>query len=231
MLENLRDQLLQVGGPGSNPIAEIWRSYRDCPFGVRVRVLGRYVLCPYRSLLGLFPPSGRFLDVGCGDGLLQLLLSIESGSQARTYLGIDPAEDKIENARRARIQQAEFMVGEVAELEAGTYDCVSIMDVLYLMPQADWPKLLDHAVRVLKIKGLLIVKEVIDRPRWKRWVTYLEELAAIKFLRMTKGQSPHFETLETYRAAIEGAGAEIIQVKPIGAWRPAAHCLFLARKR
>ncbi|OGV72708.1 MAG: hypothetical protein A3B82_02000 [Methylophilales bacterium RIFCSPHIGHO2_02_FULL_57_10] len=214
-----------------NTLIQIWRAYRQCPIGSRLRVLGRYVLCPYSALLGLFPRTGRILDVGCGDGLLLFLLNVESESQARMYAGIDPAADKIKNARLADRSGAEFTVGDVGSLASASYDCVAIMDVLYLMPQADWPKLLDHAVRVLNANGLLIVKEVIDRPRWKRWLTYIEEFAAIKLLRMTQGQSPHFESLETYRAAIERAGTEIIRTEPVGAWRPAAHCLFVARKR
>lgn len=215
----------------SNVLLHIWRAYRQCPIGARLRVLGRYVLCPYAAILRSLPPSGRILDVGCGDGLLLFLLSRESHSPAGTYAGIDPAEDKIDNARRALDGLAECNVGRVAVLPNETYDCVSIMDVLYLMPQKDWSELLGHAVRVLRTGGRLIVKEVIDRPCWKRWVTYLEELVAIKLLRMTRGQSPHFESLETYRAAIEQAGAEVIRVEPVGAWRPAAHCLFVARKR
>jgi ubiquinone/menaquinone biosynthesis C-methylase UbiE len=163
--------------------------------------------------------------------LLLFLLSHESQAPSGTYVGIDPAEDKINNARRALDGLAEFKVGEVMSLPTEAYDCVSIMDVLYLMPRRDWPELLGHAVRVLRKGGRLIVKEVVDRPCWKRWVTYLEELVAIKLLRMTKGQSPHFESLETYQAAIEQAGAEVIRVQPVGAWRPAAHCLFVARKR
>lgn len=212
------------------PRIHIWQAYRQCPISARLRVFGRGVLCPYHALLGWFPSCGRILDVGCGDGLLLFLLSHHSRSGAATYVGIDPAQDKIDNAAAALGGRVELKVGQVSVLPDESFDCVSIMDVLYLIPLKDWSALLSHAVRVLRPGGRLIVKEVINRPFWKSWIVYLEELVAIKLLSMTLGQSPHLESMETYRTAIAQVGVELVQVKMVDTGYPAAHCLFVARK-
>ncbi|MFQ5801485.1 MAG: class I SAM-dependent methyltransferase [Candidatus Methylomirabilales bacterium] len=209
---------------------EIWRAYRNCPIGARLRVLGRYLLCPYSCLLGLFPPAGRILDVGCGDGLLLFLLSLEPESQARTHAGIDPDKDKISVARRARIDNAEFHLGEVSTLPSDAYDCVAIIDVLYLLPKSQWAEFLENSVRVLRKSGLLIVKEIADKPRWKSWFAYIEEILAIRVIGMTKGDVPHFEPIDVYRASIEAAGADVFRIDYLGTGRPHAHVVFLGRK-
>jgi len=211
-------------------LREISRAYAPCPASARMRVLGRYVLCPFASLLGVFPPTGRILDIGCGDGLLLLLLSLEDDSRARGYVGIDVDEHKIANARRARIANTDFRIQDVSMVPAETFDCVSIIDVLYLLPISRWDDFLRQSMRALRRDGLLIVKEVTNTPCWKYWIGYLEELLAIKLIRMTHGDTPHLESIDTYQASLETAGADVINVRRVDAGRPVAHVLFVAKK-
>jgi 2-polyprenyl-3-methyl-5-hydroxy-6-metoxy-1,4-benzoquinol methylase len=212
-------------------IREIWRAYHDCSITKRLHVVGRYLSCPYDFLLSLFPPAGQILDIGCGDGLLLFLLSNQSSSQGRTYLGIDVAEDKIANAKRAEIPFAKFRLGDVSNLPSNTFECVAIVDVLYLLPIARWTEILQQAVRVLRKNGLLIVKEVANEPRWKYWIAYFQEILAIKVIGMTKGGTPHQESIDTYRTYIEAAGIDVFKVERIDAWWPHAHVVFLAKRR
>jgi 2-polyprenyl-3-methyl-5-hydroxy-6-metoxy-1,4-benzoquinol methylase len=224
-------EVAAVTGERRIRISEIWRAYHDCSITKRLHVLGRYVTCPYDLLLSLFPSAGQILDIGCGDGLLLFLLSNQSSSQGRTYLGIDVGEDRIADAKRARIPFAEFRLGGLSTLPADTFECVAIVDVLYLLPVKRWTEILQQAVRVLRKNGLLIVKEVTNKPRWKYWVAYLQEILAIKVIGMTKGDAPHLETIDVYRAHIEAVGAHVFRVERIDAWRPHAHVVFLAKRR
>lgn len=209
--------------------AKIWRAYAAAPVSTRLRVTGRSIVCPFNAFLHHFPRSGSILDVGCGDGLLGLLLSQQPGSE-RSYVGIDHAEDKIAGARQARIANARFEVRDLSEVAPEQFDCIALVDVLYCVPIDGWPSFLAQCCRALKPGGTLIIKEAVDRPRWKYWFSYAEEVVAIKILKMTRGESPHFESEATYRAAIDGAGANVTEVVSLDAGRPYPHCLFVAEK-
>lgn len=212
-------------------LVDIWRAYGRCPLSTRLRVVGRYLLCPFDRLLKEFPPEGRTLDVGCGDGLLLFLLDREQASGERARVGIDHDEDKLRAIWRLRVDTIEFRHQDVSKVSSDSFDCVSIVDVLYLLPLSCWASVLGHCVRVLKKDGLLIVKEVTNQPRWKHLVASLQEILAIYVIGITKGSHPHFESIDTYRHAIEAAGVQVVLVKRVDAGLPHAHVMFLARKR
>ena len=208
----------------------IWRAYQHCPLGAQFRVLVRYLTCPFHALLKGIPPTGHILDVGCGDGLLFFLLSRESQCGTRECIGIDLAENKIANASCLQIGNAQFRQQDISQIASDSFHCVTIVDVLYLLPISQWSVFLSHSIRVLKKDGILIVKEVTDRPRWKYLFSYLQEVVSIHVTRMTKGHHPHFESIDTYRHSIEAAGGEVIRVERVDAMRPHAHVIFVARK-
>ena len=127
--------------------------------------------------------------------------------------------------------EATFIVQDLADAPSETYDCVSVTDVLYCVPLAQWPEFLAHCTRTLKKGGLLIIKEVTNRPRWQHLLSYAQETLAIKVTKMTKGTSPHFESMDTYRSHIDKSEAWVYHSERLVSWRPYPHCLFLARKQ
>ena len=192
-------------------LQDIWCAYCHAPMSCRLRVVIRYLSCPFKSLLSEFPLNGRILDVGCGDGLLLYLLNREPNPSTRECVGIDVAENKISNARKLGIDSIEFHQMDISDVPSESFGCVSITDVLYLLPISSWASFLRECIRVLKKSGLLIVKETLDRPRWKFLFAYTQELLSIYVMRMTKGGHPHMESHEFYEESIKTAGAEVFQ--------------------
>lgn len=57
----------------------IWCQYVQAPLMVRVRIVIRFLTCPFGAFLEAIPKDSHILDVGCGDGQLLHLLIRESG--------------------------------------------------------------------------------------------------------------------------------------------------------
>jgi SAM-dependent methyltransferase len=209
--------------------ALLWNTYHACPLGVRLRVLIRFLTCPYERFLDVVPKMGRILDVGCGDGQLLFWLTHEPGTQ-RQGLGIDFDEEKIRHATNAAIPNTEFHCNDISSLPSESFHTVCISHVMYLIPLSLWPDLLVQCFRVLRKDGTLVIIEAVDQHSWKSRLTHVQELISVYVTRMTKGEVVTFWPIETYRSAIEEAGGHQVCVERADSWYLHPHVLFTAKK-
>jgi 2-polyprenyl-3-methyl-5-hydroxy-6-metoxy-1,4-benzoquinol methylase len=218
----------------SNPRAylrDLRRLYGNESLATRLHVLGRALLCPFFRLLPYFPSSGRILDIGCGHGVFLNLLACDTNNKGRTMVGVDHDPSKIDVAKRCSVPEATFLSGSLNDMPGASFDAISIIDVLYTIDTADWAGVIDASFCLLKPGGILVVKEVVDTPRWKYWCILLEEKLAVGILKITKGERPHIESATFYRKAIEKSGFCMIENRPLASrWWPISHHLFVARK-
>lgn len=211
-------------------VGTAWRAYRGARLATRLHVVVRALTCPFAPLLERFPAAGTVLDVGCGHGLLINLLARDPSRRGLKLLGIDHDSAKIEAARRVAPPGVEFAVGRLTLLPESFFDAVAIVDVLYTVRRDAWSEILEGCVRVLRPGGRLIVKEVVDRPRWKYWAIMAQEALSVRVFGITKGDPPHFESPAAYRRAIAASGFRIAEERPLPAASWVSHYLFVAEK-
>jgi SAM-dependent methyltransferase len=115
----------------------------------------RHATSNLRRLADRLPTSGRALDVGCGHGFtLQALAS--SGYDAN---GIDASEDQVAEARTAGLRaEVNSDLATWANGHEGTYDLVTMYDVLEHVPVNAQLDFLEGAYRVLKPGGSLLIQ-------------------------------------------------------------------------
>lgn len=191
----------------------IVRQFEDPSRSLKAYLYARWLVCPFDRVLPLVPERGRLLDVGCGSGLWLTYLALERpGLQLE---GVDPDPSKLALAATSKAGQLTLHEGSADELPEGTYDCITILDVLYLMSDADKSAVLAGCFRTLKPGGTLVVKELDTKPRWKFAPSALEEFVAVRVVGMTHGERLHFQSVEELTRTVTQVGfrdAEMLRI-------------------
>jgi 2-polyprenyl-3-methyl-5-hydroxy-6-metoxy-1,4-benzoquinol methylase len=198
--------------------------------GDRFHVAVRWRSCPFPQVEAQVPRAGRTLDVGCGHGLFSLFLAARSPE--RQVTGVDIDADKLVSARLAAAQAGvPVTFDEVPDgrLPAGPWDAITVVDVLYLLGQDEALDLVHHAASALAPGGVLVVKEIDVRPRWKYQLSRLQEVVSTRVTRITAGAAVAFVPPDAIAGTMVDAGLTTDQL-PIGAHSLHPHLLVVGRR-
>ena len=214
------------------PLQETLALYADSGRRTEGHLRLRWRSCPLDAVAARVPARGRILDYGCGHGLLSTYLAL--GSRERDILGVDVDEEKLALASRAAARATErgarirFAAIAPGEIPPGPWDAIAIVDILYLIEPKEQRRILLALAGGLRPGGTLLVKEVARRPRWKYWWCYLQEVLAVRVLRITRGTHLHFAAPETLATWLGGAGLAL-EHHPLHRGYPHPHHLLVAR--
>ncbi|HET6202684.1 MAG TPA: class I SAM-dependent methyltransferase [Planctomycetota bacterium] len=217
---------MSVPGRSSRLPRDLALLYADCPFPDRVQIALRWRTCPFEAVAAFAPAAGAQLEVGCGRGLLANLLALRSPGRAVT--GLDPDPRRVEIARRtvgARGNIA-FGLGE-APPPGGHFGAIFLVDVLYLLSDERRRRLLSACRDALAGEGILLVKTMARRPRWKAALDRLQESLAVRALGWTRGEAIVPPDPAALSAELEALGLRVETV-PLDRGFPHPHLLFVA---
>jgi 2-polyprenyl-3-methyl-5-hydroxy-6-metoxy-1,4-benzoquinol methylase len=196
--------------------AQTLARYAEEPRGTRLHTRIRWRSCPFEAVAEAVPAAGRVLEIGCGHGLFSTFLALDSAD--REVVGTDVDGDKIHAAQRAAdgLPNLTFAPAGPAELPAGTWDAVCIIDVLYLIDRHGERVLLEEAAARLRPGGVIVVKEMATEPAWKfRWMA-LQEKLSVQILGITEGHDLTFATPDEIGAWMAGAGLTDVRHRSLG---------------
>jgi 2-polyprenyl-3-methyl-5-hydroxy-6-metoxy-1,4-benzoquinol methylase len=204
--------------------------YSDQPLGVRIHTFLRAWSAPLDVVVNALPSRGRLLDVGCGHGLVSNEAALRSPELR--VLGIDIADGKIAAARKSvgTRSNVEFRAAPLEGIAEADFDAVSVIDVLYLVPQAAWTSFLGTCFQKLSPGGAIVVKEIGTTPRWKFERLRLQEYLSTRILGITKGESMYFESGEELKRRLENAGFEAVAVEKLDRGFASPHLMVTGRK-
>jgi 2-polyprenyl-3-methyl-5-hydroxy-6-metoxy-1,4-benzoquinol methylase len=187
--------------------AALGRYRGESPF-VRLFTFVRHLLAPLERVAAEVPPSGRVLDLGCGHGLFTNLLALDAPE--RELLGVDPSPTKIAVARRssAGLTNVSYLHGRVEDVKQSGFRAITILDVLYLLPDDQKLAVLRRCRELLAPHGVLLLKTNDTRPRWKYAIVRLEEELMVRLLGLTFGGELHFRGVPEYTSLLRTAGFE-----------------------
>jgi SAM-dependent methyltransferase len=196
--------------------ADLRRRYRRQSLRTRAHVALRWAACPFEALVPLVAGSGTVLDLGCGHGALSLHLAASCD-----VVGVDIDPRKVEAARAAAAHppaRAAFAVGRWPD---EPFDGAVVVDVLYLLPPAEQEALVRRLAR--SVRTTLVVKEMAPTPRWKHRWNRVQELLAVRVLRLTASDHGVGRTDPDAIAAWMADEGLAVRHLALDRWRPWPH--------
>lgn len=137
-------------------------------------------IMPIDGLIAAVPPGARILDIGCGAGLFLGLLA--ASGRTLEGIGFDTSKDAI---ALAKSMQSRLPAGHSIRFERlsvddpwpeGTFDAVSLIDVMHHIPPEAQIGVLETAVSKIRPGGRIIYKDMADRPVWMATANRLHDL-------------------------------------------------------
>ena len=204
--------------------------YRNQPPGVRLHTRLRAWSAPLAFVVSALPERGVILDVGCGHGLVANEVALRN--PLTRVLGIDVSETKIRSAQASvgSRPNIEFRLAPLEGLVETGFDAVSLIDVLYLVPGASWDAFLGACFLKLSPGGLFVLKEIGTMPRWKLERLKVQEFISTRVLRITKGETMHFESADDLKRRLTRIGFQDVAVHRLDATYASPHILLTARR-
>jgi len=208
--------------------------FSDLPLKERLFIRARLFSAPLLSVVDRAPP-GWIADVGCGHGLLAALLSVDN--PARKIIATDPDERKIAWARLGpgRLASVTVRRGTVEDLSPeldGRLDAVAVADVLYLLPVVEWKRFIAACRRLLKARGLLLLKETEKRPSWKYYKCLAQEQLMVSVLQKTKSSGGlNLQPRGYVESLLREEGFAVREVADLSSGYTTPHVLFVAERR
>ena len=204
--------------------------YRALPASVRLHTRVRQWTCPMAAVVARTPDAGRLLEVGCGHGLFANAAAVAHAGL--DVLGVDRDAQKIRWAEatvdgRPRIRFRCQDLGEVAERD---FDAVAVLDVLYLVPRAEWPTFLRGLYERLRKGGRLLLKDVEPRPRWKFYRCLAQETVSVRLLGITHGGAFAFADRAEMESLLCEAGFDALRTTGLGGGYLTPHVLYEATR-
>jgi 2-polyprenyl-3-methyl-5-hydroxy-6-metoxy-1,4-benzoquinol methylase len=210
-----------------DPIRRIVASYDDPVIRLYSRL--RFIILREHFLeeIGQYLPSrGRILDLGCGFGLFSLYFGV-TGPERR-IVGVDRDARRIDRARtsaaRLGIANVEYRADDALAFDSESrFDAVYALDLLHHLPSAAVPAFLARCRDRLAPGGVLLLKEVEDRPAWKRWFTLALDRA------MVGGEPIRYWPAPEMVALLESLQLRVVRHRMRDVL-PYPHILYVARR-
>ncbi|MFN8574767.1 MAG: class I SAM-dependent methyltransferase [Gemmatimonadaceae bacterium] len=191
---------------------------------IRFLIIGPRFL---REIARHLPSQGDVLEIGSGFGLTGLFLA--STRPDLVIHGYDLDAKRIElagqAAQRLGLPNIRFSVGDAARLTLTRgFDAAYAIDLIHHVPKAAVPEFLQAVHDRLQPGGCFVIKDVDNRPMYKRFMSWLTDRVMVGF-----DEPVYYWPTAELRAVLEGAGFTV-DVRPLPDLLPYPHVLYVCRR-
>lgn len=198
-----------AGGCARDPVATGIYAPEEVA-GLPREAIGASLGCGNPTALAGLSPGETVLDLGSGGGIDVLLSARRVGPAGKVY-GLDMTDDMLflarENARRAGVENVEFLRGEIERIPLPEASVDVIISNCVINLSSDKDRVFAEAFRVLRPGGRLAVSDIVVRGPVPPAIRRSVELWA--------GCVAGALDEADYRAKLAAAGFEAIEVEPV----------------
>ena len=194
----------------------------------KMYVLLRYALLPFKCIEPYLPKKGLIIDLGSGYGSYDIYFALREPK--RKIIGLELIKSRVKIAKQASkgIRNVKFKSQDFTKDSKIKYaDAICMFDLLHHIPYPTQGALLRECFKKLKKNGLLIIKDIAEKPRWKFLYNYLHDKI------MTKNDSLYFLKMGELMQKLNDAKFKVVQ-GPIAMktypLNPIPHCIIICKK-
>lgn len=165
----------------------------------------RSIICPFDKIIKYIPKDGELLDIGSGYGTFCFILSTERPRMKITGIEMDKKRVSTANSRVTDGSNLKFVHGDIVNFSINKrFDIITCLDLIHHIPMKYHQSIFKRINELLKDNGLLIVKDMDDKPFYKYLWNYVHDCIMTRSMKMYYvPKDEMIKLLETNGFAIE----------------------------
>jgi 2-polyprenyl-3-methyl-5-hydroxy-6-metoxy-1,4-benzoquinol methylase len=164
-------------GAAREAITAVVASYQDTITRLYARVRFLILRQPFLDEIGQYLPArGQVLDLGCGFGLFSLYYALLEPERQLTGVDLNPRRIAMakRSAARLGLGNVRYEVSDVRKWQGEErFDAIYMLDLVHHLPEGEVRDFLESVRARLRPHGILVIKDVSDRPLYKMGFTWL----------------------------------------------------------
>ncbi len=149
-------------------------------FWPRVYVFLRFIILPVAKIEQLLPQKGSILDVGCGYGFTSIFFA---KNKKRKIIGLELNTTRVALAKKvsSNICNLSFSTSNLIGNKQSKVSAIIAIDLLHHINQSQKNIFLKDSFLKLNKNGLLIIKDINNKPFFKYYWNYIHDSIMTKF--------------------------------------------------
>lgn len=206
----------------------LFKQYRGQSKAFKLFMLIRWFFSPYKELARNIPANCKVVDVGCGHGIFANYLSMVT---TRDVYGIDISKQRIKSAKESvgSRPNISFLLEDISMAGLPKCDFVTMIDFLHHLPPSLQEDVIKKSFAALTSGGVIMIKEVDVRPRWKYYYNYIVDFLT-GIYNITEGTAQHYRSSEDFKSLLTKFGFKNVMISHIKKIDPAPHVIIKGEK-